>query len=108
MERTVMYDYVIAGAGSAGCVLAERLSREPAVRVLDQLVDTGDAFGLRPVPDVNEDDGERIGYAMATVRAGPRSGRRDGRAAARAGRRPCGWWTPPSCRRRCPGTSTGR
>ncbi|WP_203292229.1 GMC family oxidoreductase [Maricaulis parjimensis] len=31
---TTEYDYIVCGAGSAGCTVAERLSRDPSVRVL--------------------------------------------------------------------------
>ena len=34
MEFEAQYDYVIVGAGSSGCVLANRLSQDPTVRVL--------------------------------------------------------------------------
>ena len=52
MSDPVEFDYIIVGAGTAGCLLANRLSADPKMRVL--LVEAGgsDRYpasgGLRP------------------------------------------------------------
>jgi len=44
------YDYIIAGGGTAGCVLANRLSADPAVKVLLLEAGAGDRHPLYHMP----------------------------------------------------------
>jgi choline dehydrogenase len=69
------YDYIVVGAGTAGCVLAARLSEDPGVRVL--LLEAGDAERTRAMTVPNawpENLGSAADWAQVTTKqadAGP-------------------------------------
>ena len=46
----VEYDYIVVGAGTAGCLLGNRLSKDPSLKVLVIEAGPNDSFPLIHVP----------------------------------------------------------
>lgn len=71
------YDYIVVGAGSAGCVLANRLSADPTVRVL--LLEAGgrdDSFLIRMPAGIGRLVTPEVNWLYETVPQAEMAGRR--------------------------------
>ena len=66
-ERT--YDYIVVGAGASGCVLANRLTANPAIRVL--VLEAGGPDRAEAIHDIG--GYVSLGAATSTGSSSPRS-----------------------------------
>ncbi len=85
------FDYIIIGAGSAGCVIANRLSADPSCRVV--LIEAGGEpdTNLATVPGTAMYlEGSKLDWAYTTTPQKQLFGRRRGRRCQRGPEAPVG------------------
>src|SRR5437764_211043 len=68
------FDYIVVGAGTAGCIMANRLSADPKSRVLilDAVGDAAEEMGIRRIADFNTGDNEGVSYFHVNQKRGRR------------------------------------